>query len=83
MRPPLSGLKDYPATPVRQGLDSGAERSTVQTVPWGCLPSPEKLQVIGAKGEPFKVLVIKGVEIEAPSRIGIGSFLLVSEAEYN
>lgn len=64
-------------------VDSGAERSIVQTVPRGCAPSSEKIEVIGAKGDPFSVLVIKGVEIESPSRIGIGSLLLVPEAEYN
>ncbi|KAJ7428273.1 gag-pro-pol polyprotein [Willisornis vidua] len=64
-------------------VDSGAERSTVQQVPRGCSPSSENLYVIGAKGEPFKVPVLKEVEIEAPSKIGVGSFLLVPEAEYN
>ena len=64
-------------------MDSGAERSTVQKVPRGCSPSPEKLQVIGAKGEPFEVPLIKGGEIETPSRFSIGSFLLVPEADYN
>lgn len=64
-------------------VDSRAERSTVQFMPRGCTLSSEKLQVIGAKGEPFQVPLIKGVKIEAPSRIGIGSFLLVPEAEYN
>jgi len=64
-------------------VDSGAERSTVQIVPRGCSPSPEKLQVIGAKGELFEVPIIKKVEIETPSRFGIGSFLLVPEADYN
>ena len=64
-------------------MDSGAERSTVQMVPLGCQPSSEKLQVIGAKGEPFRVSVIKGVEIETPAQSCTGSFLLVPEAEYN
>lgn len=64
-------------------VDSGAERSTVQTLPEGCKKSPEKLQVIGAKGEPFEVPVIKDVMIETGNKYGMGSFLLVPEAEYN
>lgn len=38
---------------------------------------------MGPKGEPFQVPIIKGVEIEAPSKYGVESFLLVPEAEYN
>jgi len=64
-------------------VDSGAERSTVQKLPWGCSDSSAKLQVVGAKGEPFKASIIKGVEIEAPCRHGFRSFLLVPEAESN
>lgn len=64
-------------------VDSGAERSTVQTLPQGCDISSEKIEVIGAKGEPFKVPVVKNVLIESNSKLGIGSFLLVPEAEYN
>ena len=64
-------------------VDSGAERSTVQTLPRGCKISPEKVNVIGAKGEPFKVPVIRDVMIESKRKYGVGSFLLVPEAEYN
>lgn len=62
-------------------MDSGAERSTIQVVPRGCTLSSEKIQVIGAKGEPFQVPIIKRVDIEVPSRFETGSFLLVAEAE--
>ena len=64
-------------------VDTGAERSTVQTLPTGCRASAEKVQVIGAKGEPFGVPVIKEVTIEFDSKEGKGSLLLVPEAEYN
>ena len=64
-------------------IDTGAERSTVQTLPTGCRASAEKVQVIGAKGEPFGVPVIKEVTIESDSKEGKGSLLLVPEAEYN
>ena len=81
---PLIKLKLGPQRQEAEFLvDSGAERSTVQIVPRGCSPSPEKLQVIGAKGEPFEVPIIKKVEIETPSRFSIGSFLIVPEADYN
>lgn len=64
-------------------IDTGAERSTVQNLPLGCKISTEKVQVIGAKGEPFGVPVIKEVLIESDSKLGVGSLLLVPEAEYN
>lgn len=64
-------------------VDSGAERSTVQTFPSGCKLSRETIQVVGAKGEAFKVPVIKDVIFETNSKIGIGSLLLVPEADYN
>jgi len=59
-------------------VDSGAERSAIQTSPRGCRISSDTMQVIGAKGEPFRVPVIKEVVIETGSRIGIGNLLLVS-----
>lgn len=60
-------------------VDSGAERSAIQTSPRGCrMISSDTMQVIGAKGEPFRVPVIKEVVIETGSRIGIGNLLLVS-----
>lgn len=40
-------------------------------------------RIIGAKGEPFKVPLIRNVAIEAPNKYGMGTFLLVPEAEYN
>lgn len=64
-------------------VDSGAERSTVQSLPRGCQISPETVQVIGAKGEPFGVQVIKNVLFETESKLEIGSLLLVPEADYN
>ena len=39
-------------------VDSGAERSTVQKLPHGCKISPTTVQVIGAKGEPFRVCLL-------------------------
>lgn len=64
-------------------IDTGAERSTVQKLPWGCKKSSETVYVIGAKGEPFEVPVIKEVMLETDSKFGIGSLLLLPEAEYN
>ncbi len=64
-------------------MDSGAERSTVQKLPRGCGTSSEKVEVIGAKGEPFGVPVIKNVVLESDSKFGVGSLLLVPEADYN
>ena len=64
-------------------VDSGAERSTVQSLPQGCKISSEKVQVVGAKGEPFGVPVIKDVLLETDSKVGVGSLLLVPEADYN
>lgn len=49
----------------------------------GCKLSPEKVQVIGAKGEPFEVNKIKDVLFETNNIYGIGELLLVPEAEYN
>ncbi|RMC11136.1 hypothetical protein DUI87_12049 [Hirundo rustica rustica] len=39
--------------------------------------------VIGAKGEPFKVPIVKNVEIESENKICLGDMLLVEEADYN
>ena len=64
-------------------VDTGAERSTLQSLPKGCALSKETATVIGAKGEPFDVKVIKGVVIESESKLGVGDFLLVSESDYN
>lgn len=64
-------------------VDTGAERSTVQKLPRGYEISSEKVQVIGAKREPFKVPIIKNVLFETNSKLGIGSLLLVPEANYN
>lgn len=64
-------------------IDTGAERSTVQKLPLGCKKSSETVHVIGAKGEPFEVPVIKEVMLETDSKFGISSLLLLPEAEYN
>lgn len=64
-------------------VDSRAERSTVQRIPFRCKLSRETALVVGAKGKPFKVEVIKDVYIETESKIGIGNFLVVPEAEFN
>lgn len=64
-------------------MDSGAERSTVQKLPHGCKISPTTVQVIGAKGEPFRVPVIKDVVFETQTKIGVGSLSLMPEADYN
>ncbi|KAJ7409433.1 endogenous retrovirus group K member 25 Pol protein-like protein [Willisornis vidua] len=45
--------------------------------------SLDKVQVIGAKGEPFEVNKIKNVLFETENKYGIGELLLVPEAEYN
>ena len=58
-------------------VDTGAERSTVQSLPPGCKISEDKVNVIGAKGEPFRVPVIKDVAVESSCRYGIGTLLLV------
>ncbi|RMC20970.1 hypothetical protein DUI87_01824 [Hirundo rustica rustica] len=39
--------------------------------------------VIGAKGEPFKVPIVKNVEIESENKICLEDMLLVEEADYN
>ena len=64
-------------------VDSGAERSTIQIMPQGCKVSSETAQVIGAKGEPFEVPIIKNIVFETHSKSGMGSLLLVPEADYN
>lgn len=64
-------------------VDTGAERSTIQTLPQGCKISRDKALVVGAKGEPFEVNVVKDVLAETESKIKLGDFLLVPEAECN
>lgn len=64
-------------------MDSGAERSTLQRIPPGCKLSRETAQVVGAKGEPFEVGIIQQVLIEKESKMGMGNFLLVPEADFN
>lgn len=39
--------------------------------------------IVGAKGEPFKVLVLKDVEIKSEHEICLSDLLVVSEAENN
>lgn len=39
--------------------------------------------MVGAKGEPFEVPVIKNVLVESGSKIGIRNLLLAPEADYN
>ncbi|RMC19790.1 hypothetical protein DUI87_03354 [Hirundo rustica rustica] len=41
------------------------------------------MMIIGAKGEPFKVPIVKDVEIESENKICLGDMLLVEEANYN
>lgn len=64
-------------------VDSGAEQRTVQWLPPECAKSKDTMVVIGAKGEPFKIPVIKDVEIESETRLCLGNILLVEEADYN
>ncbi|RMC20184.1 hypothetical protein DUI87_01030 [Hirundo rustica rustica] len=40
-------------------------------------------QNLRAKGEPFKVPIVKNVEIESENKICLGDMLLVEEADYN
>lgn len=64
-------------------IDTGAERSTVRHIPPGCQISKDTMLVVGAKGEPFRVPIIKDIQIESKTRICVGNFLLVEEAENN
>lgn len=41
------------------------------------------MSVIGVKGEPFKVPVLKNVEVETEKKICLNDLLLFPEAEYN
>lgn len=52
-------------------------------MPQGCKISSATIQVIGAKGEPFGIPVIKDVFFETHSKVGVGSLLLMPEADYN
>lgn len=45
-------------------VDTGLGRSTIQRLPRGCILKKTAL-VVEAKGEPFKVLILDGVEIES------------------
>ena len=64
-------------------VDTGAEKSTVKSIPRGCKVKKETALVMGAKGEPFKVPVVGDVEIESQPRIVIGDLVLLPEAENN
>ncbi|RMC21773.1 hypothetical protein DUI87_02642 [Hirundo rustica rustica] len=64
-------------------VDSGAEKSIFKQLPPGCTISKDSMMVIGAKEEPFKVPVVKDVEIESENKICLGDMLLVEEADYN
>lgn len=64
-------------------VDTGAERSTVQKLPSGCTLTKNTINIVGAKGEPFKVYETQAIEIEAPQKFCVGKFLMVPEAEYN
>ncbi|RMB88756.1 hypothetical protein DUI87_34846 [Hirundo rustica rustica] len=64
-------------------VDSGAEKSTFKQLSPGCQISKESMVVIGAKGEPFKVPIVKNVEIESENKICLRDMLLVEEADYN
>lgn len=58
-------------------VDTGAERTCVVTVPKGCNVSNDTIKITGAKGEGFKVPVIKNIVIEGEARIGMGNVLIV------
>ena len=64
-------------------VDTGAERTCVMNIPKGCDVSNDMVKVTGAKGEGFKVPVIKDVVIEGETKIGIGDVLLVPGAGSN
>lgn len=59
------------------------ERGTIQQLPPRYAKSKNTMMVIGVKGDPFKVPIIKNVEIESETRICFGNMLLVEEADYN
>ncbi|RMB89362.1 hypothetical protein DUI87_34274 [Hirundo rustica rustica] len=84
LREPLITLKIGPKRKKMDFLvDSGAEKSTFKQLPPGCQVSKEFIVVIGAKGEPFKVPIVKNVEIESDNKICLRDMLLVEEADYN
>ncbi|RMC03527.1 hypothetical protein DUI87_20726 [Hirundo rustica rustica] len=56
--------------------------STNRTDDWGYRHHKVTLGQ-GAKGEPFKVPIVKNVEIESENKICLGDMLLVEEADYN
>lgn len=58
----------------------GAERTCVCRIPKRCKNGQDTMQVVGAKGEGFKVSFIKQVKFEGTNKIGIGNVLLVPEA---
>lgn len=64
-------------------VDSGAEKSTVMKIPKGRSIGKTTSEIIGAKGEAFKVHTLKDVEIESETKIVVNDLLLVPEAEYN
>lgn len=64
-------------------VDTGAERSTIQYLPQGCNLSKKTVTVMGAKGEPFRVPMTEKVTFESDGKFGLGSLLLVPEADYN
>lgn len=81
---PLVKLRVGPQhTPITFLVDTGGKRSTVQSLPPGCKISSSTVQVIGARGEPFKIPVTEDVLIESEKKMGVGSLLLVPEADYN
>ncbi|TRZ08481.1 hypothetical protein HGM15179_018629 [Zosterops borbonicus] len=61
----------------------GVERSPLKRLPPGCTKSKETMLVIGTKGKPFKMPVIKDVEIDSENKICLGDMLLVEKADYN
>lgn len=64
-------------------VDTGAERTCVVTIPKGCNVSSDTIKVREAKGEGFKVPVIKNVVIEGETKIGTEDVLLVPGAGWN
>ncbi|TRZ09372.1 hypothetical protein HGM15179_017729, partial [Zosterops borbonicus] len=45
--------------------------------------SEERVMMVGAKVDPFRVPVIENVEIESENKVCLGNLLLVEEADYN
>ena len=64
-------------------VDTGAEKSTIRKLPKGIAKGKSYMSVVGAKGEPFQVPVLKDVEVETEKKNCLNGLLLLPEAEYN